>query len=205
MSLKKIISLFFISGIAFLEGCSPSGRYKVLSFFFDGVPNPTAISEQPVQAAADTTLNQISAREGAIPEIFSHTPYKEKKCESCHSKNSSNELIKTLPGLCISCHRDFESKYKVLHGPVASGYCLECHTPHTSGNAGLLIRKGQNLCLNCHNSKAIFKNKIHEGTGKRNCGECHNPHGGEDQFLLTGKGNFAPQDSMKKINENMNR
>jgi predicted CXXCH cytochrome family protein len=159
----------------------------MLTFFFDGVPAPDSTRNDTIDnsALADNNLsNQVNATPTVFAEYIVHYPYQEKECTSCHDENSKSELIAKQPELCYSCHDDFTSKYKYIHGPVAAGYCTSCHNPHMSKQQKLLTRAGQDVCLFCHDSKSVYKNEVHKDIADAVCTECHNPHGGEDRFIL---------------------
>jgi predicted CXXCH cytochrome family protein len=168
-----------------LTACSSAYRYKVLSFFFDGVSGPAKIAPvQPVDTLKiqDTTL--IAQNIGAEPILKFHPPYQQKDCSACHDQNTTGKQIKPMPDLCYQCHLDFATRYKVLHGPVGGGECTACHNPHFSTNGKLLIRKNQDMCLFCHESDQIMKTNAHLEIKDIQCTECHNPHGGEDRYVL---------------------
>jgi predicted CXXCH cytochrome family protein len=178
---KGAIFIFFLFTVCisfFAVQCTPVKKYQVLSFFFDGVPDPNKKTEvlTPVH---DTVI--VAATK---PEFYTHKPYEEEKCKSCHAEGYSNALLKPLPELCYTCHEDFNNKYPSVHGPVASGNCLTCHNQHMAKNEKLLIRAGRDLCLFCHNSKQILTSEIHKRIEDKNCTECHNPHGGNNRGML---------------------
>jgi predicted CXXCH cytochrome family protein len=172
--------------IVYLSGCSTSNNFKTLSFFFDGVPDPSKTASTQVidsLSSLDTlalALNPVNKG----PQMQLHSPYQDKQCNSCHDQSKMGKLIKNLPELCYQCHEDFSTRFKVLHGPVAGGQCSVCHSPHMSLNADLLVRTGQSQCLHCHESGEIFKTAVHQDNKETNCTECHNPHGGEDRNIL---------------------
>lgn len=94
----------------------------------------------------------------------------EKGCKTCHAQlDASSKRHKSMgkfehglkaeaPALCTGCHEEKLFDGKVVHGPVASGKCLECHDPHASDNVGLLTKEPAALCLDCH---ADIKKKPH--------------------------------------------
>lgn len=186
-------SLFGISVILcflclVLFSCSsPEQSRKILSFFFDGVPEYDTIdadvmmSQEGTESGVDTAVIATTSRR---PEYVLHPPYKERMCTTCHLENSLGQLADRQPGLCYMCHEDFSEKYQYIHGPVAAGYCTECHHPHMSKNEKLLIRTGQDLCLFCHDAQHILKGETHEGIEDTSCTECHNPHGSTDRYLF---------------------
>lgn len=166
-----------------LVRCSPEKQFRILSYFFDGVPDPNQKTENTISTSTDTLAIAL-ANKNAEPEFLVHAPYAENKCESCHEKGFSNSLILPIPELCFSCHEDFNDEYKTLHGPVATGYCTACHNPHMSKSENLLERTNQELCLHCHQSEQIFKGKMHLKIENKNCTDCHGAHGGENKAML---------------------
>lgn len=176
-----------ISIILFIAACTSEKQYKVLSFFFDGVPNPKYKTTQVVPKDTTDEKAVVVASTAGRPEMYQHKPYAEEKCKSCHEEGFSNALLKPVPDLCFTCHKDFDNQYKTLHGPVTAGACLMCHNPHESTLEKLAERPGQDLCLYCHDSGQVFKSRWHGQLGNKNCTECHNPHGGDNRgFLVQG-------------------
>jgi predicted CXXCH cytochrome family protein len=172
---------------SFLFSCSPRASRNILTFFFDGVPPIDTIpSDTSVKKTVEiSTAEEFSATPFALDaDYIIHYPYKEKECLSCHDENSKSEIIMPQPQLCYTCHDDFSTIYKKVHGPVAGGYCTSCHNPHLSKEKKLLIRTGQQLCLYCHDSNAVLANEVHKDISDSDCTMCHNPHGGEDRFIL---------------------
>lgn len=163
--------------------CTPEKQFRVLSFFFDGVPDPNKKVEDSVFVSKDSLGNATSSVI-TKPESYLHKPFGENKCKSCHQSEFSNELIKPIPELCYTCHEDFGSKFQTLHGPVVSGNCLGCHNQHEAKYEKLLDREGQDICLYCHEQKQVMRNKVHEKIGTANCTTCHNPHGGDNRGIL---------------------
>lgn len=163
-------------------GCSKEISYKTLNFFFDGVPDTSAI---PIKNETLLQTNNTKKTDNlalTVPETNRtiHPPYKNRKCKICHTDGG---FTMPQPQLCYQCHEDFSSKYAYIHGPVAGGYCTACHHPHM-GEKKLLLRKGQALCFYCHEKEIVFKNENHSGIDETNCTECHNPHGGQDRTLF---------------------
>ncbi|NVO19310.1 MAG: hypothetical protein HXX13_06390 [Bacteroidetes bacterium] len=186
-AIKKFCLLLL--GVLFLfyfSGCSSVKHYKVLSFFFDGVPDPDKKDLSHLNDSIigkDSTLLALNHLKDAGPKTFTHTPYQDKQCNACHDPGSMGKLIKSMPELCYDCHEDFGKKYTFLHGPVGGGQCTMCHNTHTSPNANLLIRTGQKLCTHCHDDESLSLLEPHRQNKDENCTECHNPHGGENLNL----------------------
>lgn len=161
-----------------LAACAPKVRYNVLSFFFDGVPDP----ELEVNVAPGDSLLLASLASDSVgiivkPSIFYHYPYQEKECMMCHDPESVGSLVSPEPDLCYLCHEDFNYSYAKLHGPVEAGYCSMCHEPHMSKFEKLLQLDGNKLCVKCH---VEFKNtqpEFHISIDDSKCLACHNPHG----------------------------
>lgn len=168
-----------------MTACSTAYRYRLLSFFFDGVPEPAKIAAiHPADTLSNKDTVIIAGKTAAEPIINLHMPYQKKDCTACHDQNTTGKQIKPMPDLCYQCHEDFATRYKVLHGPVGGGQCTACHNPHLSSNKNLLIRKNQDVCLYCHESERIMKSDAHLGIKDILCTECHDPHGGEDRYVL---------------------
>lgn len=202
--IRNTVNIFLLLGfifIVFLISCTSERKFKVLSFFFDGVPDPNAKDIVAEIRGKDSLANiaiALPKLKQDKPEFYFHKPYEEEKCISCHQEGFSNRLLKPLPELCYTCHQDFNSKYKVLHGPVASGYCTACHDHHMAKLDKLLLRPGQDLCLSCHESRQIFQNSKHEKIGSENCIDCHNPHGGENLSFLNSNSCYSCHDDFTK-------
>ncbi len=184
---KNVSFLFMALSLLYFYGCSTTHNYKVLSFFFDGVPNPNkelanylkdSLKLKDSGVVAQSTVNK------AVPVMKIHPPYQENKCSSCHDQSQMGKLNQAMPEVCYQCHADFSSKFKVLHGPVGGGQCTQCHDPHMSMNDKLLLRTGQSLCLYCHDMKQVLASEVHKDINNTNCTECHNPHGGDDKYIL---------------------
>jgi predicted CXXCH cytochrome family protein len=144
-------------------GCSSSARYKVLSFFFDGVPPPGSESEGGASGNDRTGYRKpkrgIRSAEQALalakPTTFPHPPYEQYRCTACHDMEKG-ELVQTPEeGLCARCHPGVATRPRFVHGPVAAGACLECHHPHESKIRGLLLDDPTTLCLRCHDAEDL--------------------------------------------------
>ena len=182
---KNILRLVILL-VLFTAACSPESRYKVLSFIFDGVPEPDFsdnIAEVNDSVLTSDSTNILNIAENNKTKVFFHQPYLDKDCNSCHSNNDMGQKIKTQPELCYTCHENFEDEYAVIHGPVAGGYCTDCHDPHKSKFPELMLREGKDICLKCHDPQ-IVESDIHSLVEINECVSCHNPHGEENTFLL---------------------
>ena len=136
---------------------------------------------------------------------FVHNPVKNGECTKCHEPHSSNNsslVLSKSPGLCFSCHSNFDKdreKAKSIHtASYAGAACAQCHKPHASAEKKLLADNGKQLCLNCHNKKIDKKDgiaianiekhlkessHIHKALSN-SCTSCHNPHYSSRDLLL---------------------
>ncbi len=184
-TLIRIIAFIFF--VSFIVRCSPQVANKTLRFFFDGVPvKDTLVQVQSVDTTSSfdsdsLTVNRIDPHKATN---YYHVPYKEKQCDVCHDGQSMGKMLEPQPELCYQCHESFNDVYKVVHGPVAGGYCTACHSPHFAKDSTLLIRTGQDLCLYCHKPGEGYDTELHDGIEDTSCTECHNPHGGDTRNFL---------------------
>ncbi len=174
-----------ILAIIFFFGCSVKQRHDTLTFFLDGVDKGAFFNDY--LSKDSLSKDAIAKREGLLakvrPELVVHQPFKEKKCGECHTPDK--HLRMPLPGLCFQCHKNFLDGYNYVHGPVASGNCLNCHNQHSARYPKLLVRQGQQICLFCHNQEVIFKSKVHRDIEDAECTMCHSPHGGKSRFMVS--------------------
>jgi predicted CXXCH cytochrome family protein len=165
--------------MALLYGCEATTRYKVLSFFFDGVPEPgSEARDAAVKGAGKERTTATTASEKKYKE---HGPYAARMCEACHMR-ATNSLVLPVEQLCLKCHTINLNK-KYIHGPLASGGCKVCHEPHGSIYPFLLVSEAKDFCLRCHDKAAIEKNDAHKGT-EAQCTSCHDAHSSDYQYLL---------------------
>lgn len=183
--ISAIFPVLLIS-LIWILGCSPKGSYKVLSIFFDGVNDSTEMETRSTSQSRfrSDSLNMSSQTADHVTGFTYHRPYFNQECSQCHDKSARSRLIKPIPDLCYTCHTDFKTTYKVVHGPVSGGYCLSCHDHHMSDNAMLLKTKGQKMCTPCHSQEDLLQNTQHTSMGQQECTVCHNPHGGETRSFL---------------------
>jgi predicted CXXCH cytochrome family protein len=191
--------------IALLAGCNTKKNYKLLTFFFDGVPNPAATNG--AATSANTTPVLGNARPvpmtfpGAKADSFvHHPPYDSGTCKDCHEDRFSVQMKGPLKDVCFACHDDFLAGTKVQHQPAtyigrlpgpnlsktAQG-CSSCHNPHGSPFRHMLLSESQSLCWECHdnfltNAAAKF---THPPVVTNNCLNCHQPHVSKFPKLLT--------------------
>lgn len=179
-SLSAVVLLTVIVGS--WTGCSPERRYRVMNFFFDGVPDPNAPEATEGAPRPGTRTVAIVSR---------HKPFVEDQCLRCHQTVSTNiQLNRDDSSMCLQCHADRIDQYPVMHGAVAGKACLWCHNPHQSALEVLLRELPPALCMQCHGSEIqrTGPNGALAVAGHadldRNCLDCHWGHGGTEPGLL---------------------
>jgi len=168
--------------------CSQASKYRVLSFFFDGVPSP----EEEAARAAAAERKRVEADDADLPgaqqpagsQHFAHAPYRENRCGACHNIQTGTLFRSDREGLCSSCHADLTAEARYVHGPVAVRDCLFCHHYHTSVLPNLLLQESPSLCLRCHDPADLIEGSHHADVAETSCTECHDPHGGDDTLFL---------------------
>jgi len=178
MFARMIIVTGIVGAIA-AAGCSPETRYRTLSLFFDGVPDPAM---QKPGAAGGGKGGTAATDPSGKPGYVSHGPYAAKLCEACH-RGDDNSLLLPVEDLCLNCHV-LNIKKKHIHGPVASGGCRACHHPHGSGKPFLLSSEPTTFCLTCHARAAVANQEVHRSAQGTQCTECHDPHGSDNDHLM---------------------
>lgn len=193
-------------------GCDPLTRYKVLTFFFTGVP-PYGEEEKPEEEEVKPVeIKKVSRGQSIVVKStrFSHGPYAANQCYLCHQTSGSGgyrgfgkkeevksdvtvttgvsgKLVVPLPELCVGCHTDktrarAEADGLWLHGPVSTGVCTLCHGPHAGPEPYMLAKKAAEICRECHAEGLIHNQAVHKD--QPDCLSCHNAHLGKDSHLL---------------------
>lgn len=176
--------------IGLAVGCNPKKHYKLLSFFFDGVPDPNAPARSTARAGRNT------ADKPERPVIFStHKPFEEENCKACHKGDPTDikSLLTTTDStICMDCHQPLVQKFPVMHGPVAAKACLWCHAPHTSSEPLLLRAATPDLCMQCHDRQLLGDKPPDHQDAKADCLSCHFGHGADKRFFLKPVPTTAP-------------
>lgn len=161
-----------------LYGCSSQSRYRVMSFFLDGVPDPNATTQ--------TAFGSLIRRGNQGQIIYIHKPLMDGECNQCHKRETSALVTKaTVPAeICRECHAAVDKAYAVVHGPVAVNECTQCHSPHRSTVPHLLRIGGRDLCLQCHVPFDLSTRVPQHQDATINCMDCHDAHGGATHALL---------------------
>jgi predicted CXXCH cytochrome family protein len=161
------------AGILVVWGCTVTQRnYRVLSLFFDGVPDPS----MPPGA--------VSRVEGGKPVVvILHKPYAEERCETCH--RTRYRPTRENAAVCLECHSAVKGAHANMHGPVEANACLWCHNPHESRHPALLREEDRKVCSQCHTPSMLNTEKVPaHADAARGCLECHSGHGGDRPFFL---------------------
>jgi predicted CXXCH cytochrome family protein len=187
-----------------LLGCDPKTEYRVLSFFFDGVPllpgmkgyglkpviGPGGIELDLDDPRAQEFLARDRARQARAENkakdvvSFVHKPYAKRRCMGCHNRDKSFSAV--TAETCQSCHKEYyDTQWNDwVHGPVALGTCSMCHVPHTSKYKGLLKKPSRDVCLSCHNEAKVLAGPHHIEAAFKSCVTCHDPHFAGNRRLL---------------------
>jgi predicted CXXCH cytochrome family protein len=189
LSIRRVLVIVSVSSAALLVGpaCSPSTRYRVLSFFFDGVPEP---GTKPTVGYASpyAGFQDEGAEPGAPPrppgQLYSHPPYRENRCRSCHDVDSGGVWRTDREGLCESCHQDLYRNDRYVHGPAAINACLDCHHYHGSTYPHMLLDEPTAICQRCHEIERLVTCEFRTSGETQTCTDCHAAHGGNDRFFL---------------------
>lgn len=185
---RSVAALFLlpVAALSLVAACSETGRYRVLSFFLDGVPPPG----QP-PPTTEPGPPATGAGPGAPPEAppraqqyYAHAPYRDNRCGGCHDIESGQMVKSVEEGLCLNCHSALVKDLRFVHGPVAVNACTECHHPHAAPFPKLLLVDPAQVCLNCHDRDDLSTGEPHANLDRQSCVECHDPHGGPDRFFL---------------------
>jgi predicted CXXCH cytochrome family protein len=182
----------FLAGlgiILLIAGCSSPSDRKILSFFFDGVPDGATPQKRVVPASftnvpADPVEN-VRAVLPKEPELCSHPPFIQHRCNDCHEGRNGMALLAPTLTLCFNCHTNFLNGNESKHQPVEAGDCQLCHAPHQSPNKRLLLKTGKDLCYDCHDDLTQKSKSAHQPVENGECLSCHAPHASSHKKLVT--------------------
>lgn len=156
-------------------GCSVEKHYALLSFFFDGVPNPNLL---PILAASgDPASIRLSKTYTA------HQPFLDQQCSACHTGRF--DMRGVADGVCFTCHQGVQEEHAFMHGPVVVGVCMWCHVAHESAYPALLKHEARTVCVQCHEPALLPADQVPEHADESvSCLVCHVGHGSDGRFLL---------------------
>ena len=170
--------------LAVWAGCTPEKKYEVLSFFFDGVPNPSDTAATGSETSGNTGGTKLAMM------AFVHKPFAEGKCLECHKQPGLLVNTADLQDMCIKCHKDVLKKHPITHLPVVMNECMWCHSPHTAPDKHLLRAKAPALCMQCHDGSLLTARTPAHMDPASDCLTCHLGHGGAKPSYL--KPDLAP-------------
>jgi len=161
-----------------LLGCSQQMRYRTLTFFFTGVPDPN--QKSVIDSGKTVNLAELARqrRRSALevePGYFVHGPYGSGACHLCHAIDDSASF----------------RVWGTNKRPVGAG--SKTVTKKVVGPR--LLQSEDTLCLSCHDSYLkteadILQLELHEPVAKGQCIRCHNPHRAERRYMLLKKDNI---------------
>ncbi|OFX16003.1 MAG: hypothetical protein A2Z18_04310 [Armatimonadetes bacterium RBG_16_58_9] len=132
-------------------------------------------------------------KKGKLIASTQHMPFKQGRCETCHTKPSPGQpvgLVKPAKELCLSCHPAsvLMPEGEKAHLPAKEGICTACHNPHASSRKELMRTRTAYACFTCHSkvegdTVEAHRHKILEAD--LNCVLCHKPHSSKQENLLT--------------------
>lgn len=178
-------------GVALIVACSQTTRYRVLNFFFDGVPPPGAASSSGAAEARARDADRAPAAPAARQDrtdrgvvVYAHPPYRNNRCGTCHNPQDG-QLYKTArEGLCLPCHASLTREPAYVHGPAAVNACLFCHHHHSAPYPKVLLYDATQTCLRCHDAADLTEGQHHATAKEESCVACHDPHGGNNRFFI---------------------
>lgn len=206
--LIKVLTIFLLTGVCalFLTGCEKHTRYKILTFFFTGVPP----IDGEVKDVAGKSAGIKKPKKKRVYPAFVHGPKASGECYYCHDTDSTQSfkqskrrrgggmpnlkdikpgrLVTSRKAICIQCHTSKSSEMRYvenlwIHGPLAEGHCTACHDYHQSRFRYMLLKDNSiDLCTGCHTGGFLELTEEHK-RGEE-CISCHNPHMGVNRLLL---------------------
>lgn len=188
---NKIFLPVLLLSLTAATGCSVKKNYKLLNFFFDGVPTAKEIEARKHQDEAGKQEGAVRKKNRAAPgetwvKIQSrHPDFFKNICNNCHDRTSNNFLKADKKEICFTCHKQEKFEGPFVHGPVAVKQCLSCHFPHESQYKKLLRAKDADLCYLCHKQDQISPPQSCD-RGKE-CTSCHDAHVGDNRYFVKNK------------------
>lgn len=169
-----VVAIVIIAvSIVNINGCSTEARYKTLTFFFTGVPEPwfeLAEGDVSIQLLVDDVRARKKRRRVFFqdPKFYLHGPFAAGECEKCHSGESARQFR-----IGSANTRKTSARSRKRFGPRLA-YPLE------------------KLCVTCHSEKsdpfARSLNLImHEPVAAGMCVKCHDPHKAVRPYMLLRK------------------
>ena len=184
----SVVATVFFGASCLVSACSETTKYRVLSFFLDGVPKPetrvAVLETSPGLPGPEGIQAEASPRRPDRVKLYPHPPYRDSRCGSCHDPEDGQPFKTAEQGLCLSCHGEVKSEARYVHGPVNVNACLFCHHHHASPYPKVLVDHVRDLCLRCHAPQDLTVGPHHQTIERQSCVDCHHPHGGSNRFFL---------------------
>ncbi len=186
MAIRRVIAVLAVALAlaSWAAACSSATKYRALTFFFDGVPDPNAVPQVGYASSGGVMPGITPAGERVAAIQYAHKPYRENLCGGCHDPQTGQTYMPPNEGLCGRCHAGFTRDMKFVHGPAAVEHCAFCHHHHASAYEGVLHVGPTETCLRCHAREDLNGGDYHATIDEEVCTKCHNPHGGDDRFFL---------------------
>lgn len=192
------LALILAAMLLLTPGCDHRRHYKVLSFFFDGVPHPDGD-----QADADSDAVDARGRTIAQVSYLYHQPYVSRQCAGCHDPTTNFDTIRNDASLCESCHTSHVQPVAQdwVHGAVVFGDCGRCHEPHYAEHEGLLKTPQPQVCFDCHDQGFIEQDDYHGQLDDLTCSRCHDPHAAGNRLLLVDSRSYQRRRNSELMSE----
>ena len=183
--LRSALCLVMLTGGMFV-GCNTSEArsYRILSFFFDGVPSPGTSRVDDVQPTVNIRQGQRKPRKAPAEPVYKVVAHKQLKCTMCHLLSQGMALRQERDKLCVTCHDQSFHDRGFVHGPVVIGQCGACHSAHRSKHPAATLKPLNALCLECHTQPDLMEGAHHRDAQSQICTVCHDPHGADNRFFL---------------------
>lgn len=157
-------------------------------FLFSGIASAQMALKSNL---SDVCLQCHDSLKAKLTEKYTHFPFKQGKCISCHSSHAADRkglMNETVNELCNSCHLNIKKLLSTasVHGALLSGSCTDCHDPHASSRKNLLKKEEKEMCWSCHaeTRKGLDNPRVHQPLKEGGCSVCHNPHASTEEALL---------------------
>lgn len=167
--------------IVLTTGCDRHARYRVLTFFFTGVP---PFEEEGKDNAEK---KEVSGREEKLAKFLEEE--KKRKAKRVIIMETSFKHGPKAAGQCHQCHESsrtaaFKSSSKQRQSVFSAG--------GGGGVPGRLVAPVHKLCIYCHAYKSLESDKskglwIHGPVAKGFCTLCHDPHDSKFRYMLLKK------------------
>ena len=157
-----------------LTGCGKNTKYKMLNFFFTGVPTPEEIERQKKEAEEKRKKKEAHKKPSAIGLAkIAEVPSKDKEAAL---KRSIYTHTPYANGNCIGCHSASSASFTMFRSNGSSSNFRK-----GGGKPGVLIAPRKKLCIKCHeyltpDQASLSGLWLHTTAAVGDCDACHAPH-----------------------------